>query len=187
MLYRITDYQSPVGRLILASDGSSLTGLWLEGQKYFGGTLGEHVRDDSPDVFRAAKDWLDRYFAGKAPEISELPLLPAGGAFRQTVWKLLCRIPYGEVTTYGALAKMAAMEMGRTSFSAQAVGGAVGHNPISIVIPCHRVVGADGSLTGYAGGIEKKAWLLAHEGVDVERLAVEMQPPKRSVRKKIKK
>lgn len=110
-------------------------------------------------------EWLERYFNGEQPEIAELVLAPQGSEFRQIVWKNLCEIPYGKVVTYGELAKKVAVQMGRERMSAQAVGGAVGHNPISVIIPCHRVIGADGSLTGYAGGIEKKRMLLELEGV----------------------
>ncbi len=172
-MYYFTTYPSPVGRLTLSCVGDALTGLWIEGQKYFGGTLpkGTAARDDLP-VFHAAKAWLDRYFQGNQPSISELPLRPAGSEFRQTVWQSLCEIPYGEVTTYGEIAKKAASRLGRESMSGQAVGGAVGHNPISIIIPCHRVVGAGGSLTGYAGGIARKIKLLELEGVDLSRFTV---------------
>ncbi|WP_295925618.1 methylated-DNA--[protein]-cysteine S-methyltransferase, partial [uncultured Akkermansia sp.] len=117
-----------------------------------------------------AKDWLDRYFAGGRAPIAQLPLAPVGGEFRQAVWKILCGIPYGEVTTYGEIARKMAARGNRRSMSAQAVGGAVGHNPISIIIPCHRVVGTGGSLTGYAGGIAAKIRLLELEGVDMSRL-----------------
>ena len=148
---------SPLGMLTLGSDGEHLIGLWLEGQKYFGGAVREALEErDGLPVFDAARDWLARYFAGEKPMPSELPLCPIGGEFRQRVWRLLCQIPYGETTTYGALARALAAQMGRPSMSSQAVGGAVGHNPISIIIPCHRVVGSGGSLTGYAGGIDKK-------------------------------
>ncbi|WNX85584.1 methylated-DNA--[protein]-cysteine S-methyltransferase [Agathobaculum sp. NTUH-O15-33] len=168
-----TRYPSPIGMLTLACDGAHLTGLWMEGQKYFGGAIPEPMteRDDLP-VFRAAKNWLDRYFAGQKPEISELPLHPIGGEFRQEVWMILCEIPYGEVVTYGDIAKKMAAKKGKKTMSGQAVGGAVGHNPISIIIPCHRVVGANGSLTGYAGGVDKKVKLLALEGVDMSRLFI---------------
>ena len=161
-----TQYHSPVGKLTLSCDGTYLTGLWIQGQKYYGSTLsGEVQPQDNLSVLDQAKDWLDRYFSQKQPEISELPLSPFGSPFRQTVWKLLSEIPYGTVTTYGSIAQKAAKLLGRQSLSGQAVGGAVGHNPISIIIPCHRVVGSDGSLTGYAGGLDKKIWLLEHEGV----------------------
>ena len=172
MIYTTRDH-SPLGPLTIASDGRSLTGLWLDGQKYFGGTLGREtcVRDELP-VFDAARDWLARYFAGKRPAIGELPLAPAGGDFRQAVWALLCAIPYGQVRTYGDLARTLAERRGLPRMSAQAVGGAVGHNPLSIIIPCHRVVGSGGSLTGYAGGIDKKVFLLRHEGADLSGLFV---------------
>ena len=166
-----SQYLSPVGNCLLASDGEALTGLWLEGQKYCCATVrGAGTTKDDLPVFAEAKRWLDRYFAGQRPRISELSLAPAGSEFRQLVWHALCEIPYGEVTTYGALARAAAARLGRAHMSAQAVGGAVGHNPISIIIPCHRVVGADGSLTGYAGGLCVKRRLLEHEGVDLSRL-----------------
>ena len=160
-------YDSPLGPIWMASDGDALIGLWLEGQKYFLQTLGTDVREEELLIFRQTAAWLDAYFAQQSgneeavPALPELPrLAPRGSEFRQRVWKLLLEIPYGEVTTYGALAK----KLGK-SMSAQAVGGAVGHNPISILIPCHRVVGSDGSLTGYAGGIEKKEALLRLESV----------------------
>lgn len=154
-----TDYASQLGTLTLASDGENLIGLWIAGQKYFaaGTPTNLPVRDDLP-VFMQARGWLDRYFAGERPEASELPLAPQGSVFRQRVWAILCEIPYGRTMTYGEIA-------GRLSCkSAQAIGGAVGHNPISIIIPCHRVLGSSGSLTGYAGGVDKKIWLLRHEG-----------------------
>lgn len=174
-MYYSTTYPSPVGMLTLAcdNDGGSLTGLWIEGQKYHGGTISEELaeQDDMP-VFDLVKNWLNRYFAGEKPAVSELPLAPAGGAFRRDVWKILCEIPYGEVITYGDIAKKMAVKMNKESMSAQAVGGAVGHNPISIIIPCHRVVGSNGSLTGYAGGIGTKVTLLELEGVDMTGLFV---------------
>jgi methylated-DNA-[protein]-cysteine S-methyltransferase len=162
-----------VGRLTLACDGDNLVGLWIEGQKYFGNSIPEEMipKDDCP-VFKTAKNWLDRYFTGEKPVISELPLRPIGGEFRQGVWNILREIPYGEVTTYGDIAKKMAVKLGKRSMSNQAVGGAVGHNPISIIIPCHRVVGANGSLTGFSGGIGKKVKLLEFEGVDMSRLFV---------------
>ena len=169
--YCIAQYNSPVGRLTLAGDGAGLSGLWLEGQKYFGGSLaGELVPGGDLPVFAQVRDWLDRYFAGARPDPRALPLAPVGGGFRKAVWKLLLDIPYGQTAAYGELARRLAVQRGLASMSAQAVGGAVGHNPISIVIPCHRVVGSSGSLTGYAGGVDKKRWLLAHEGVDISGL-----------------
>ena len=172
-MYYSTTYTSPVGRLTLASDGDHLVGLWIEGQKYFGGSLAEPMaQDEAIPALRSAKVWLDRYFAGEQPGISELLLKPAGSPFRQAVWRILCDIPYGTVITYGEIARRMAAQMGRDHMSGQAVGGAVGHNPISIIIPCHRVVGSSGSLTGYAGGIDVKIKLLTHEGADLSRLFV---------------
>jgi methylated-DNA-[protein]-cysteine S-methyltransferase len=170
MIYS-THYTSPVGSILLAGNGESLVGLWIEGQKYFGGTVEEAMNENfNLPIFTATKNWLDKYFAGQKPVISDLPLAPNGGAFRTAVWDILCEIPYGEVITYGDIAKKMAVKMNKASMSSQAVGGAVGHNPISIIIPCHRVVGANGSLTGYAGGLDKKIKLLEHEDVDMSKL-----------------
>ncbi len=172
-MYYSTTYLSPVGTITLASMDGHLVGIWNEGQKYHGSGLAASMteKDDMP-VFDAAKRWLDHYFAGKKPAISELPLSPIGGEFRQHVWRILCEIPYGQVITYGEIAQKVAAKLNKTTMSSQAVGGAVGHNPISIVIPCHRVVGTNGSLTGYAGGIGTKVKLLELEGVDMSRLFV---------------
>ena len=167
-MYYSTTYESPVGLLTLASDGDNLVGLWIEGQKYYGNTIPEAMTEkDELPIFGIVKDWLDRYFAGEQPDISKLPLAPIGSDFRKDVWEILCKIPYGEVITYGDIAKRIAAAMNKKSMSSQAVGGAVGHNPISIIIPCHRVVGSNGSLTGYAGGIDVKKKLLGLEGVDM--------------------
>lgn len=170
-------YSSPVGDILLAARGNSLVGLWISGQKYFLGSLKEEQAEteDSP-VLIQTKLWLDRYFAGEKPPISDLKLAPEGSEFRKAVWEILCQIPYGQVLTYGEISQKIAAKFGKAHMSAQAVGGAVGHNPISIIIPCHRVVGANGSLTGYAGGMDKKIRLLTHEGVDMEKLFV----PKKS-------
>lgn len=164
-----TTYESEIfGPITLASDGEELVGLWLPGQKYYAATVvGEMVARDDLDIFSQTKQWLDRYFAGERPEPAELSLAPLGSPFRQQVWKKLLEIPYGATRTYGDIAQEIARESGKQKMSAQAVGGAVGHNPISIIIPCHRVVGSSGSLTGYAGGISKKVTLLEHEGVDL--------------------
>lgn len=158
----VTRISSPVGNLLLASDGQALTGLWLEGQKYFAATLdGDTAEQPDLPVFRQTEEWLDAYFK-KAP-LPALPVLgPRGSTFRQMVWKFLLEIPYGQTTTYGELTHRL-RESGILA-APQAVGGAVGHNPISIIIPCHRVLGADGSLTGYAGGVETKRFLLELEG-----------------------
>ena len=152
---------SPLGELILASDGETLTGLWFAGQKYDGSTLApEHEEKDLP-VFDETRRWLDAYFTGKDPGFTP-PLRLRGTDFRKAVWKVLLTIPYGKTTTYGEIAAQIARETGG-SVSARAVGGAVGHNPISLIVPCHRVVGVNGSLTGYAGGVERKEKLLEME------------------------
>ena len=165
-----TTLPSPLGPLTLASDGAAITGLWLAGQKYFASTLDIHA-SPAPDlpVFGQAAAWLAAYFTG-APLPAMPPLAPSGSPFRQAVWALLRKIPYGATTTYGALAQ--ALRARGIAAAPQAVGGAVGHNPISILIPCHRVVGSDGSLTGYAGGVANKQFLLELEGVDMTGLYV---------------
>ena len=168
-----TTYHSPLGKMTLASDGQNLTGLWIDGQKHAESTLGRRIEEKSDlAIFKQTKNWLERYFRGARPAISELPLAPAGGTFRQAVWKILREIPYGQVITYGEIANRIAREKGLAKMSAQAVGQAVGHNPISVIIPCHRVVGANGNLTGYAGGIRLKIKLLAHEGVDTDQFFI---------------
>lgn len=170
MFYK-TDYHSPIGNITLGADEKNIVGLWMEGQKYFGDTVKDEMhRNDNLPIFLTTKKWLDRYFKGERPEIAELPLAPIGGEFRQTVWNILCEIPYGQVITYGEIAKKIAQKRGLNRMSAQAVGGAVGHNPISLIIPCHRVVGTNGSLTGYSGGLDKKIRLLEFEGVDMSNL-----------------
>ncbi len=158
----ISTYQSPLGGITMASDGENLTGLWFDGQKYFGSTLTGHPQRAELSVFARTGEWLSVYFKGENPDFLP-PLAPKGSPFRQEVWGILRKIPYGRTTTYGEIAGILARQRGIPSMSAQAVGGAVGHNPISILIPCHRVVGTDGSLTGYAGGLLKKSALLALE------------------------
>lgn len=172
MVYK-TYYDSKIGIITLASDGENIIGLWMEGQKYYGGTVKEEMveKSDLP-IFLKAKEWLDRYFEGKKPSISELKLAPRGGTFRKMVWEILCEIPYGQVTTYGEIGKEVAKRMNKKTMSGQAVGGAVGHNPISIIIPCHRVVSSNGSLTGFAGGLTKKITLLELEKVDMSKLFI---------------
>ena len=149
-----THYPSPLGPLLLVSDGTALTGLWMPTKNF---STDRIVQQDDLPVFRDVRLWLDAYFQGKPGNIT-FPLSPAGTAFQRRVWEILLRIPYGETTSYGAIAKALNPNM-----SAQAVGQAVGRNPISIIIPCHRVVGAKGQLTGYAGGLPVKTWLLRHE------------------------
>lgn len=153
----LTHYASPLGPILLAADETGLTGLWFEAQKYFPSFLGVDYQEKETPVLTETVRWLDVYFSGKDPDILP-PLHPQGSPFRQAVWNILLTIPRGQTMTYGEIARRLGVR------SAQAVGGAVGHNPISILIPCHRVVGSDGSLTGYAGGVERKARLLQLEG-----------------------
>ena len=153
----LTHYASPLGPILLAADETGLTGLWFEGQKYFPSFLGVDYQEKETPVLTETVRWLDVYFSGKDPGFLP-PLHPQGSPFRQAVWNILLTIPRGQTMTYGEIARRLGVH------SAQAVGGAVGHNPISILIPCHRVVGSDGSLTGYAGGVERKARLLQLEG-----------------------
>lgn len=162
MIYK-TEYNSQIGKLTLASDGKNLIGVWLLGQKYFEATIDTYFeQNNNLEIFNKTKNWLNCYFKGEKPQISELPLAPKGSNFRQKVWEILCKIPYGETTTYKKIAEQISPTM-----SPQAVGGAVGHNPISIIIPCHRVIGTDGNLTGYAGGLKNKIWLLKHENAEI--------------------
>ena len=168
-----TYYNSPLGKLLIVSDKEKLIGLWIEGQKYYLGNLEDNILEDSNlDIFVKTKKWLDKYFNKEKVDIKNIPLAPIGSEFRKNVWNILCQIPYGKTTTYGNIAKEVAKTMNKNKMSAQAIGNAVGHNPISIIIPCHRVIGADGSLTGYAGGIDKKIQLLKLEGADLSGLYI---------------
>lgn len=162
MRYRET-FRSPLGTVTLASDGDSLTGLWFEGQRYYPGALEQESEEKDLPVFREVRAWLERYFSGKDPGPLP-PLRVAGTDFQKEVWAVLRAIPYGQTRTYGDIARELARRRGLPQMSARAVGGAVGRNPISILVPCHRVVGANGSLTGYAGGVERKVALLKLEG-----------------------
>lgn len=155
-------YHSPLGNILLAADDVGLTGLWFDGQKYYAGNLAAEHEEQNTPVFEQAKEWLDIYFTGREPQFMP-PIHMTGTPFQLAVWEILRRIPYGKTTTYREIAKEIARQRGLPHMSAQAVGGAVGHNAISIIIPCHRVVGTNGSLTGYAGGIDKKVKLLTLE------------------------
>ena len=170
MIYT-SNYASPLGGILLAADEIGMRGLWFDGQKYFARDLpAERIEQNTP-VLMEAERWLDIYFAGKDPDFVP-PLHPVGSPFRQAVWEILLQIPYGKTVTYGDISKQLAEKTGLERMAAQAVGGAVGHNEISIIIPCHRVVGTNGSLTGYAGGIDKKIRLLELEKADMSRLFV---------------
>ena len=167
----IYHYDSPLGGITMASDGKALTGLWFDGQKYFGNGLDKDIRKKNLPVFDLTVQWLDIYFRGKAPGFTP-PLNMKTTPFRKEVWEILLTIPFGRTMTYGEIADKIARQNGLSRMSAQAVGQAVGHNAISLIIPCHRVVGANGSLTGYAGGIDKKVKLLALEQVDMSSFFV---------------
>ena len=158
-------YDSPLGPITLAGEDGALTGLWFDGQKYFGAGLPAGTPEGEPPVFRQVRAWLDRYFRGEDPGPAP-PLAPAGTAFQRAVWEVLREIPYGRTATYGQVAQAAGRGLGRNT-SSRAAGSAVGRNPISLLIPCHRVVGAGGSLTGYAGGLERKEALLKLEGAEI--------------------
>lgn len=156
-MYDYITYESPVGELTIAAEGDNITALVLAGQKYIDEHLSGDGRQNKTPALEAAREWLDKYFAGECPDPSDLALDPHGTDFRKKVWKELIAIPYGSTISYGEIAE-------RLGSSARAVGSAVGRNPVSIIIPCHRVIGADGSITGYAGGLDNKKWLLSHEG-----------------------
>ncbi len=158
----ISHYHSPLGNIFLAADSMGLTGLWFEGQKYCALYLDKAHKELELPIFAEIKHWLALYFSGRKPDFTP-PLHFTGTAFQNEVWEILCTIPYGQTVTYGNIAKQLAVKKGIAHMSAQAVGGAVGRNKISIIVPCHRVVGANGSLTGYAGGLDKKTTLLQLE------------------------
>ena len=158
----IYKYISPIGIITLSSNGTALTGLWFDGQKYFAQALSEPYEENLLPVFEDTIKWLDIYFSGEIPDFTP-ELYVHSTPFRKAVYDILLTIPYGQTMTYGEIAEILAQQTGKKKMSAQAVGGAVGHNPVSIIIPCHRVVGADGSLTGYAGGLDRKIKLLKLE------------------------
>lgn len=170
-MYYVNDYDSPLGKITLASTNDRLSGLWFNGQKFFADNLPKVCEKKESSIFNQTKTWLDVYFSGKNPDFT--PPLYTGGVseFRKRVWDILLGIPYGATMTYGEIAAAIASETNRP-VSAQAVGGAVSHNPVSVIIPCHRVVGSNGSLTGYAGGIDKKIYLLKSEGTDVSTFTI---------------
>lgn len=172
MIYT-TNYKSPVGNLLIAAKDNKLIGLWIENQKYYlSGFKEETAKKKDIEILTKTKSWLDRYFNREKPGINELDINLIGSEFRKSVWEILKTIPYGKVVTYNDIAKKIAEQKGISKMSAQAIGGAVGHNPISIIVPCHRVIGTNGSLTGYAGGIEKKIQLLELEEIDMSKYFV---------------
>lgn len=159
-------YPSPLGEMLLTADTAGLTGLWFVGQKYFPQDLEENRQEADLPIFQEVKRWLDIYFSGREPDFVP-PLHLTGTPFQETVWDILLTIPYGNTLTYGDIAKQLAQKRGLSHMSAQAVGRAVGRNPVSIIVPCHRCMGSKGQLTGYAGGIDKKKALLALEKADI--------------------
>lgn len=171
MIYT-TYYDSPVGKILLASKDEKLIGVWIEGQNYYFNDVNEETLEKENEILLKTKEWLDDYFSGKNPDINKIDLNPIGTSFRKEVWNILCEIPYGKTVTYGEIADRIAKRRNIKRMSAQAVGGAVGHNPISIIIPCHRVVGSDGNLTGFDGGIDKKVKLLEIENVDMKNFYI---------------
>ena len=173
MQYTAT-YQSPLGEILLAADEEGLTGLWFDHQKYYALRLApEHAQKETPAI-KQTQAWLDVYFAGKEPDFVP-PIHMIGTPFQKDVWKILLQIPYGKTTTYGEIAQKIAVQRGLSHMSAHAVDGAVSHNEISLIIPCHRVVGTNGNLTGYAGGIHLKIRLLAHEGITMDNFFIPRQ------------
>ncbi len=174
----IMHYTSPLGEMLAAADGQGLTGLWFTAQKYFAAKLGEDVEEKETPVLRKTRRWLDVYFRGEEPDFQP-DIHFTGTVFQLMVWEILRDIPYGQTTTYGRIAQQIAEITGKKT-AGQAVGGAVGHNPISIIVPCHRVVGTDGNLTGYAGGLDKKIKLLTLEGVDMQSFYMPKKSQKKS-------
>ncbi len=174
----VTEYQTPIiGKLILASEGEGLRDCYFEHDRYFSREVSENgKRDDALAAFAPVREWLDRYFAGEKPSPRELLLMPQGTDFQMRVRQAMIDIPYGQLSTYGRIAASIEESTGKRS-SARAVGGAVGHNPLCLIVPCHRVVGSNGSLTGFGGGLETKVKLLEHEGAPMERLAMPKHVP----------
>lgn len=166
-----SQYKSPLGEILLSADEIGITGLWFTGQKYYALYLDQENEKKETSLLKEAKKWLDVYFNGKEPNF-KLPLHFTGSSFQNEVWEILCSIPYGKTMTYGEIANILAKKKGLKTMSAQAVGGAVGHNQISIIVPCHRVVGSNGSLTGYAGGVKKKKYLLELEKANMSNLFI---------------
>lgn len=170
-MHYISHYESPVGRILLAADNKGLIGLWFEGEKYYCDNLDKEHCEKETEIIKTSKKWLDIYFSGKEPDFVP-PLTPIGSEFHQKVREILIKIPYGKTITYNDIAKKIAKQRGLKRMSAQAVGRAVGHNEISVIIPCHRVIGSNGSLTGYAGGIDKKYKLLELEGCNMSDFTI---------------
>jgi len=170
-----TKYESSIGNITICCDeyAENIVGIWFENQKYFADNIdGEIIEHNNLKIFIKTKSWLDRYFTYKKPNIKEISIKFIGNEFRKSVWKILCKIPYGRTITYSDIAKQIAKQKGIMKMSAQAIGGAVAHNPISIIVPCHRVVGKNGKLTGYAAGIDKKKKLLQLEKINMVKYKI---------------
>ena len=165
-MQHVFSYDSPLGRVTIASEGGAIVGLWFEGQLRYGSTLKDDVRVGCDVAIEMAAEWLDCYFGGGRPGFVP-PLRLDGSEFGKAVWEILLGIPYGETMCYGEIGKVVARMLGRERMSAQAVGGAVGRNPVSLIVPCHRVVGSDGKMTGYVGGLDRKRALLTLEGIEM--------------------
>lgn len=170
-------YQSPLGGITISSNGNEIAGLWFDGQKYFGSTLPKDYEEKALPVFEEIRRWLTVYFSGKVPDFTP-PLKMQTTPFRRAVWEILLTIPFGQTMTYGEIANRIAKQKGLESMSAQAVGNAIAHNAISLIIPCHRVVGTNGNLTGYAGGMEKKIWLLTMEKAEMSTFFIPEKGPR---------
>ena len=165
----ISHYDSPLGRITLAGNSISLTGLWFDGQRYFGASLASEYEERDTPVIVQTKRWLDIYFSGRDPGFNP-QLCLRGTPFQKDVWDILQTIPFSHVVTYGGLAQMLAVRRNSGKVSPRAIGAAVGRNPVSLIVPCHRVIGSNGSLVGYAGGVERKEKLLLLEKTDFESL-----------------
>lgn len=168
MMYYISRYESPIGTYLMAADAVGICGLFTDKEKNYENLLQSEYEEKETAQLKRCREWLDIYFTGKEPDFTP-KLHLTGSAFRIAVWELLLKIPYGTTTTYKELAEKIAADRGIARMSAQAVGGAVGHNPVAVIVPCHRVVGVDNSLTGYAGGLEVKYRLLELEGQDMDK------------------
>lgn len=170
-MYYTMNYNSPLGEILLVADDIGLTGLWFDIEKYYKLNTDKEHEEKDISILTEAKKWLDIYFSGKEPEFFP-PIHLIGSDFQKEVWNILLKIPYGQTTTYGEIANKIAVKRGLKQMSAQAVGGAVGHNPVAVIVPCHRVIGKNGNLTGYAGGVDKKIYLLKLEGAYNDKLFI---------------
>lgn len=161
-------YLSPLGKILVVCESNSLVGLWFENQKYYMANINEELVFENCQVCNRVCEWLDRYFNGEINSTCDIKLCPKGTSFQKNVWKQLLKVNYGETKTYGEIADLIAQQYNTERISPRAIGYAIGKNPISIIIPCHRIVGKNGNLTGYAGGLETKKWLLSFEAKNIK-------------------